>query len=78
MPHTIIDQVLAARDDATGSTTMIVNDLGEMDLMIKGEQDQLGEKLRQCLTDEHLNVITMENAWSEEPGAFNSLCYLTL
>ena len=81
LPHEVIEQVIAARKSSQAQTCFIVNDLNEMTLATKSQIENFGPNLAKMVESEQFrekNVLELENSWALEPGAFNSLCFLTL
>ena len=81
LPHEVIEQVLAARQASNAQTCFIVNDVNEMTLATKSQIANFGPNLAKMVDSEQFrekNVLELENSWAPEPGAFNSLCFLTI
>merc|ERR1711970_372601 len=74
LPHEVIESTFEKIGE---KSIWITNDFNQMKLATETQIQEYGENIRRIIHDESgFEIEEFDNSWADEPGAFNSLCYL--
>jgi len=75
LPHEVIESTFEKINDE--KCVWITNDFNQMKLGTQTQIKEYGENISRIINGEtDFQIEDLENSWADEPGAFNSLCYL--
>jgi len=74
LPHEVIESTFEKINE---KCIWITNDFNQMKLGTKTQIEEYGKNINQIINEEtDFQIEEFDNSWADEPGAFNSLCYL--